>query len=89
MHDKDPDPHIIPGEEAEQAPLDLFSAYELPSIKALLCYFRPVAGFPVQDTWLKAIKVGNYEPWIGLTYQNVTNYFPLSIETFKGHMVQI
>ena len=42
----------------------------------------------MQDTWLKSIKVGNYEFWPGLTYQNITNDYPLYIETVEGHMVQ-
>ena len=46
------------------------------------------AGFPVKSTWLKAIKHGNYNSWPGLTYNNVAKYFPHSIETIQGHMVQ-
>eukprot|EP00957_Ditylum_brightwellii_P065912 4998635-Ditylum_brightwellii.AAC.1 len=33
-----------------------FSAYDLPSVEALIRYFHAAAGFPVRDTWLKAIK---------------------------------
>ena len=55
MHKEDPDPHILPSKEADQAPLDAFSAYDLPSFESLVRYFHAVAGFPVRDTWLKAI----------------------------------
>eukprot|EP00957_Ditylum_brightwellii_P002469 189716-Ditylum_brightwellii.AAC.1 len=40
--------------------LAAFSVYDLPSVEALIRYFHAAAGFPVRDTWLKAIKAGNY-----------------------------
>ena len=46
------------------------------------------AGFPVKSAWLKAIKNGNFGSWTGLTYNNAEKYFPHSVETLKGHMVQ-
>ena len=46
------------------------------------------AGFPVQSTWLKAIKNGNFKSWPGLTYNNAEKYCPQSMETIKGHMIQ-
>ena len=50
-----------------KASLAVFSAYDLPSVDALVRYFHAAAGFPVRDTWLKAIKAGNYRSWPGLT----------------------
>ena len=47
------------------------------------------AGFPVKSTCLKAIKKGSFESWPGLTYTNAAKYFPHSVETLKGHMVQL
>ena len=46
------------------------------------------AGFPFKSTWLKETKKGNFETWTGLTYTNASKYFPHSVETIKGHMVQ-
>ena len=46
------------------------------------------AGFPVNSTWLRAIKHGNYNSWPGLTYNNAAKYFSQSVETIKCHMVQ-
>ena len=46
------------------------------------------AGLPVKSTWLKAIKHGNFNSWPGLTYNNAAKYYPQSVETLKGHMVQ-
>ena len=68
--------------------LQAFSAYDLPSVEALVRYFHAAAGFPVRDTWIKAIQAGNFKSWLGLTLQNATKYFPMSKETMKGHMVQ-
>ena len=51
------------------------SAYDLPSIEALVRYMHAAAGFPVKYTWLKAIKKGNFETWPGLTYSNAGNIF--------------
>ena len=57
-------------------------------MEALVVYFHAAAGYPVRDTWLKAIKAGNYDSWPGLTYINTTKYCPLADETIKSHMVQ-
>ena len=46
------------------------------------------AGFPVESRWLKAIKNGKFESWPGLTYNNASKYFPHSVKTLKGQMVQ-
>ena len=45
-------------------------------------------GLPVKSTWLKGIKKGNFATWLVLTYSNAEKYFPHSVETIKGHMVQ-
>ena len=71
-----------------ESSLAAFSAYDLPSVDALVRYFHAAAGFPVRDTWLKAIKAGNFKSWPGLTLQNASKYCPSTIETLKGHMVQ-
>ena len=84
----DPDdvrPHSAPHQCAS---LEAFSAYDLPSVEALVRYFHAAAGFPVRATWLKAIKSGNYASWPGLTYENAAKYCPKAVETTKGHLVQ-
>ena len=64
------------------------SAYDLPSVEALVIYFHADAGYPVIDTWLKAIKAGNYDSWLGLTYINATKYCQSEDKIIKGHMLQ-
>ena len=60
----------------------------MPSVEALVIYFHAAAGYPVIDTWLKAIKAGIYDSWPGLTYINTTKYCPSADKTIKSHMVQ-
>ena len=74
--------------DAQQPTLKAFSAYDLPSVEAIIRYFHAAAGFPVRDTWLKASKAGKFTSWPGLTYQNNSKYCPTNKETIKGHMVQ-
>ena len=65
-----------------------YSAYDLPSVAALVIYLHAAAGIPTKHTWLSAIKVGNFDMWLGLTYSNASKYFPQATETIKGHMTQ-
>ena len=65
-----PDKENLPPipETATRSTLQAYSAYDLPSVEALVKYFHAAAGFPVKDTWCKAIKNGNYASWPGLKY---------------------
>jgi len=79
---------VITGPTTQRESLVAYSAYDLPSVEALVRYFHAAAGFPVKDTWLSAIKAGHFDSWPGLTYKNAAKYCPMSDETLKGHMVQ-
>ena len=86
-----PEAHDIPTapDDAESSSLQAFSAYDLPSVQALVHYLHAAAGFPVKSTWLKAIKAGNFATWPGLTYNNAAKYYPHSSdETIMGHLAQ-
>ena len=74
--------------QAEQTTLGVYSAYDLPSMAALVRYFHASAGHPVRSTWLNAIKNGNYSSWPGLTRNNASRYCPSAYKTIKDHMVQ-
>jgi hypothetical protein len=41
--------------------------YDLPSITQTVKYLHTSAGFPVKDTWIKAIKAANYNTWPTIT----------------------
>ena len=68
--------------------LEAYSAYDLPSVEALILYFHALTGYPVRSIWLKDISAGNYSSWPGLTLANATKYCPLAITTIMGHLVQ-
>ena len=46
---------------ANMATVEAYSAYELPSVAALIRYFHGAAGYPVYSTWLIAISPGHKE----------------------------
>ncbi len=62
------------------------NVYTLPSIPQTAIYSHATAGFPIKDSWVKAIKNGHYVSWPGLTAKAVGKHFPESAETQKGHM---
>ncbi len=74
--------------KSNHASLQAFSAYDLPSVEALVYYFHAAAGFPKKSTWLKAIRAGNYSTWPGLTAANATKFCPDADETILGHLKQ-
>ncbi len=61
---------------------------DLPSMGALVGFYHACAGFPVKQTWLKAIKAGNFNSLPGLTYANAARYCPDADKTIKGHLAQ-
>eukprot|EP00804_Cyclotella_cryptica_P006024 CCRYP_000276-RA/>CCRYP_000276-RA protein AED:0.08 eAED:0.08 QI:0/0/0/0.66/1/1/3/0/1069 len=84
---------LIPNQQVSpdwgsQAPMAL-NARDLPSVGALVHYLHAAAGFPVKETWLAAIKAGNYASWPGLTHANASKYCPSCNETIKGHLTQV
>ena len=65
---------------------EISNVHNLPSIFQIVKYHHAAAGYPVNDTWIKAINAGNYTTWPGLTSEAVRKHFPESDETQKGHM---
>ena len=61
---------------------------DLPTIPALVGFYHACLGFPVKQTWLDAIKAGNFESFEGLTYSNAARYCPDADETILGHLAQ-
>ena len=74
--------------DANQAKLAACSAYDLPSVAALIRYFHAAAGYPVRYTWNKSIGAGNYSSWPWLTLSNATKYCPSAKAIIMGHLVQ-
>ena len=45
------------------------NVYSLPSMSQTIRYLHAAAGFPTKDSWIKAIKNGNYATWLGVTVE--------------------
>jgi hypothetical protein len=61
---------------------------DLPSLDALVGFYHACLGFPVKQTLLDAIKAGNCDSFVGLTYANAARYCPGADETIMGHLTQ-
>ena len=62
------------------------NVYEITKAKELVTFLHAAAGYPVVDTWVKAIQNDQYATWPGLTSALVYKYLPKSDATVKGHM---
>jgi len=60
--------------------------FELPTTRQTILYHHASAGFPVKETFLDAVRSGNYATWPGLTVTALHKYFPDSDGTQEGHM---
>jgi hypothetical protein len=60
--------------------------FDLPNSRQTLQYFHAAAGFPTKETFLEAVRAGNFATWPGLTTTLIAKHFPDSDETQKGHM---
>ncbi len=61
---------------------------DLPSIGALVGFYHACLDFPVKQTWLDAIKAGNCNTFVGLTYSNAAKYCLDTDEMIMGHLAQ-
>ena len=77
-----------PAKEAKRTLQHAHSVYELPSKEEAIKWMYAVWGYPVNSTWIKSIKSGNYVGWPMLTKRNAARYYPETNETKKGHMNQ-
>ncbi len=92
-------PPVLEGRKSKAAKLWTISAtdtaenneeannvYSLSSIPHTTRYLHAAAGFPVKETWMDAIKAGNFVTWPGVTTTAVRKHFPNSDETQQGHI---
>ena len=64
----------------------MHNVYKLPRMEQTVRYLHAAAGHPTEETWLKAIRKGNYNLWPLIDTKNVRKYFPESEETQCGHI---
>ncbi len=60
--------------------------FNLPNTQQSPLYHHALAGFPPKETFLAAVRAGNYATWPGLTTTIIHKHFPHSNKTQKGHM---
>ena len=51
-----------------------------------MLYYHAAVGFPPKETFLAAVRVGNYAMWPGLTTTLIHKHFPDSDKMQIGHM---
>lgn len=72
--------------DREDDKTEINNMYSLSLIPHMIRYLHVAAGYPVKETWIKAIKAGNYIRWPGLTKTAVKKHFLESDKTQQGHM---
>ncbi len=60
--------------------------FDLPSTRQTFLWYHAAAGFPVKESFIKAVRNGNYATWPKLTITLINKYMPDSDETAKGHL---
>ena len=83
------DPHTEEINQPAGAPTGEKTAnviFDLPSARQSFLWYHAAAGFPPKETFLRAVRHGNYATWPKLTTSLINKYFPDSDETIKGHI---
>ena len=70
------------------SPMLMNNVYKITKATELVKFLHAAAGFPVTDTWVKAICNNQFATWPGLTSALVYKNLPKSDETVKGHLKQ-
>ncbi len=73
---------FIPGVDEANAIFDLRNS----NTRQSLLYHHGSAGFTPKETFLAAVRAGNYATWLGLTTTLILKHFPDLDKTQKGHM---
>jgi hypothetical protein len=60
--------------------------FDLPSAHQNFLWYHPVARFPPKETFIRAVRNGNYATWPKLTVQLIHKYMPDLDETAKGYL---
>jgi len=60
--------------------------FDLPSARQTFLWYHTAAGFPIKETFIKAVRNRNYATWPKLTVMLINKYMPDSDKTAKGHL---
>jgi hypothetical protein len=64
------------------------SVYATTNLRDLVQYLHQCCYSPTPSAWIKAIQLGNFATWPGLTADLVRKHLPKSAATVKGHLRQ-
>ncbi len=77
----------ISNQEVPTAPPETLNIiFDLPSSRKTFLWYHASAGFPPKETFVDAVRQGNYATWPKLTVTLINRYFPDLDETIKGHL---
>jgi hypothetical protein len=77
----------ISNQEVPTAPPETLNViFDLLSSRETFLWYHASAGFPPKETFVDAVRKGNYTTWPKLTVTLINCYFPDSDETIKGHL---
>ncbi len=60
--------------------------FDLPNNQQTMLYYHASAGFSTKESFLDAVRAGNYATWPSLITAMISKHFPDSDEMQKGHM---
>jgi len=60
--------------------------FDLPSARQTFLWYHAAAGFPIKESFIKAVRNGNYATWSKLTVTLINKYMPDSDEMAKSHL---
>ncbi len=86
MQNLDPETTISNQEVPTAPPETLNVIFDLPSARKTFLWYHASAGFPTKETFVNAVRKGNYATWPRLTVTLINRYFPDSDKTIKGHL---
>ncbi len=82
----DPETTISNQEVPTAPPETLNVIFDLPSAAKTFLWYHASTGFPTKETFVDAIRKGNYATWPRMTVTLINCYFPDLDKTIKGHL---
>ncbi len=73
-------------ETTQRGPEEINVVFNLPSMLQTFLWYHTAAGFPMKETFIKAVQIGNFATWPKLTTHLTHKYFPDSNKMIKGHI---
>jgi hypothetical protein len=66
-----------------------YNLYKCSTIHQLTHFYNACLNYPVIATLIKAIHMGYFKGWLGLTANRIHHHIDVSVESAKGHIDQV